>query len=289
MQQNMMDQNIIITEPSRNLRALGRNALTGKWKTAILATLVCMLCLTVPPAILDQLFGVNVADIYYSTSYSMSFSYGTAYDSMPTFSSLSTIYMLIVTGPFTLGITIFFLALFRRHEVGVNDIFLGFERFGKALGLFLFQYLFVFLWSLLFVIPGIIAAIRYSQAFYILVDDPDKGIRECMNESKRMMRGNKAKYFGLSLSFIGWILLSAVPSGIIQSISDIITMPAFLEALLSVVASLCMVPAAVYMNSAFAGFYEILAGHLIKETEPAPIEPLPGAFAESQNQQYPPQ
>ena len=53
MQQNMIDQNIIITEPSRNLRALGRNALTGKWKIAIMASAVCTLCLSVPPAILD--------------------------------------------------------------------------------------------------------------------------------------------------------------------------------------------------------------------------------------------
>ena len=67
MQQNMIDQNIIITEPSRNLRALGRNALTGKWKIAIMASAVCTLCLSVPPAILDELFGVNVADIYYET------------------------------------------------------------------------------------------------------------------------------------------------------------------------------------------------------------------------------
>lgn len=279
MQQNMIDQNIIITEPSRNLRALGRNALTGKWKVAVLATAVFMLCLSVPPVILDELFGVNVADIYYSTSYSIHYSYNPMYDTMPAYSLLSNIYLLLVTGPFTLGLTIFFLALFRKHAVGVSDVFLGFERFGKALGLFLFQGLFILLWSMLLIVPGIIAGIRYSQAFYVLVDDPEKGIRECMNESKRMMRGNKAKCFCLTLSFIGWIILSGIPSSIIGAVAGVTGFPVFAQAIASIVGSLFMVPVITYMNSTFAGFYEILAGHLIKETEPAPIEPEAAHFA----------
>ena len=279
MQQNMIDQNIIITEPSRNLRALGRNALTGKWKIAIMASAVCTLCLSVPPAILDELFGVNVAELYYNTFTGGYYSYTSMYDSMPAYSSLSSIYLLLVTGSFTLGLTIFFLALFRKHEVGVSDVFLGFERFGKALGLFLFQSLFIVLWTMLFIVPGIIAAIRYSQAFYVLVDDPEKSIRECMNESKRMMRGNKAKSFCLTLSFIGWIIISGIPSWILESVAGIIGLPAFAQTIVSIVGSLFMVPVIVYMNSTFAGFYEILAGHLIKETEPAPIEPEAVPFA----------
>ena len=279
MQQNMIDQNIIITEPSRNLRALGRNALTGKWKIAIMASAVCTLCLSVPPAILDELFGVNVAELYYNTFTGGYYNYNSMYDSMPDYSSLSSIYLLLVTGSFTLGLTIFFLALFRKHEVGVSDVFLGFERFGKALGLFLFQSLFIALWTMLFIVPGIIAAIRYSQAFYVLVDDPEKSIRECMNESKRMMRGNKAKSFCLSLSFIGWIILSGIPSWILESVAGIIGLPVFAQTIVSIVGSLFMVPVIVYMNSTFAGFYEILAGHLIKETEPAPIEPEAVHFA----------
>lgn len=279
MQQNMIDQNIIITEPSRNLRALGRNALTGKWKIAIIASAVCTLCLSVPPAILDELFGRNVADLYYNAFTGGYYSYTSMYDSMPEYSSLSSIYLLLVTGSFTLGLTIFFLALFRKHEVGVSDVFLGFERFGKALGLFLFQSLFIALWTMLFIVPGIIAAIRYSQAFYVLVDDPEKSIRECMNESKRMMRGNKAKSFCLTLSFIGWIIISGIPSWILESVAGIVGLPVFAQAIVSIVGSLFMVPVIVYMNSTFAGFYEILAGHLIKETEPAPIEPEAVPFA----------
>lgn len=277
MQQNMMGQNIIITEPSKNLRALGRNALAGKWKVAILAVVVYELCVMAPPEILNALFGTKM-DLYslmYGTGVTMdSYLYSSGmYSSMPSHSFLSDVYTLLVTGAFALGISIFFLAAFRRQIVRVSDIFLGFERFGKALGLMLFQTLFIVLWGLLFIVPGVIAAIRYSQAFFILADDPSKGIRQCMDESKMMMKGNKAKYFCLSISFIGWVLLTVLPMSIFLTVAfTVIWYPsAAVEIVLDIIAYLFIVPVTVYMYSTYAGFYEILAGHLIKETEPAPV------------------
>lgn len=267
----MMGQNIIITEPSSNLRALGRNALAGKWKLAIIATIVFQLCILAPNAILNAIFGEK-ADLAAQADINVDL-YSTIYNSMPSTSPIASIYVILVSGAFTLGITIFFLALFRRQHVDVADVFLGFENFGKALGLMLFQALFIFLWSLLFLIPGIIASIRYSQAFFILADDPTKSIRQCMNESKIMMKGNKSKYFCLSLSFIGWTLLAALPAGIIEGIAAVMYMPAVINAIVSIITGLFTVPVTVYMYSAMTGFYEILAGHLIKETEPAPVEP----------------
>lgn len=271
MPQNMIGQNIIITEPSSNLRALGRNALTGKWKLAIIAMIVYQLCIQVPTVILNAIFGVK-ADFAGQADMNVDV-YSTLYNSMPSMSPLAGLYVVLVTGAFTLGITIFFLAVFRRQKAGVADVFLGFEFFGKALGLFLFQALFVFLWMLLFFIPGIIASIRYSQAFFILADDPTKGIRQCMNESKMMMKGNKAKYFCLSLSFIGWMLLAALPAGIIEGIAAVLYAPEAVDVVATIITTLFAVPVTVYVYSTMTGFYEILAGHLIKDTEPAPIEP----------------
>ena len=140
---------------------------------------------------------------------------------MPEYSPLAGLYVLLVSGALELGITLFFLAMFRKQNVNAGDIFLGFDRFGKALGLLLFQSLFIFLWSLLLLVPGIIASIRYSQTFFILADDPSKGIRQCMDESKAMMNGNKMKYFCLSLSFIGWALLASIPASILDSICNV--------------------------------------------------------------------
>ena len=288
MQQNFYGNNIIITDPSSNLRALGRNALAGKWQSAIIAVIVYTLCVQLPPAILNTLFGVDMGELY---SMNMGYSYNvgvdgysTVYNSMPAYSPLSGIYSLLVTGAMDLGLTLFFLAMFRRQIVGIGDVFLGFERYGKALGLFLFQGLFIVLWSLLFIVPGFIAAIRYSQAFFILADDPNKGIRQCMDESKMMMRGNKAKYFCMSLSFIGWAILASIPAGVLSGISEALYLSGFMTVLFDIVGALCMAPVIAYMYSTQAGFYEILAGHLIKETQPAPIDPeaIPAAMRQPQ-------
>ena len=289
MQQNFYGNNIIITDPSSNLRALGRNALAGKWQSAIIAVIVYTLCVQLPPAILNTLFGIDMGELYsmnmgYSYNVGVD-SYSTVYNSMPAYSPLSGIYSLLVTGAMDLGLTLFFLAMFRRQIVGIGDVFLGFERYGKALGLFLFQGLFIVLWSLLFIVPGIIAAIRYSQAFFILADDPNKGIRQCMDESKMMMRGNKAKYFCMSLSFIGWGILASIPAGVLSGISEALYLSGFMTVLFDIVGALCMAPVIAYIYSTQAGFYEILAGHLIKETQPAPIDPeaIPAAMRQPAN------
>ena len=288
MQQNFYGNNIIITDPTSNLRALGRNALAGKWQSAIIAVIVYTLCVQLPPAILNTLFGLDMGELYsmnmgYSYNVGVD-SYSTVYNSMPAYSPLSGIYSLLVTGAMDLGLTLFFLAMFRRQIVGIGDVFLGFERYGKALGLFLFQGLFIVLWSLLFIVPGIIAAIRYSQAFFILADDPNKGIRQCMDESKMMMRGNKAKYFCLSLSFIGWGILASIPAGVLSGISEALYLSGFMTVLFDIVGALCMAPVIAYIYSTQAGFYEILAGYLIKETQPAPIDPeaIPAAMRQPQ-------
>lgn len=272
-----MNPNIIITDPSRNLRALGRNALSGKWNIAVIAVAVYLLCVYLPPLILNSLFGINIADLYGADfMYSVGTdTYNTVYSSMPEYSPLAGLYILLVTGALELGITLFFLAMFRKQNVNVSDMFLGFEKFGKALGLMLFQSLFIFLWSLLLIVPGIIAAIRYSQAFFILADDPSKGIRQCMDESKAMMNGNKMKYFCLSLSFIGWSLLASIPASILDSICNVMKLGGLATGIISIIGTLFMAPVIAYIYSTQSGFYEILAGHLIKETEPAPLAPEP--------------
>ena len=86
-----------------------------------------------------------------------------------------------------------------------------------------------------------------------------------------MMKGNKAKYFCLSLSFIGWMILSGLPAAVLDGIVNVTYAPAFIQALVTIIGSLFVVPVTVYMYSTLTGFYEILAGHLIKETEPAPV------------------
>ena len=74
--------------------------------------------------------------------------------------------------------------------------------------------LFTFLWTLLLIIPGIIAVLSYSMTFYILADDNSIGAMEAIDKSKKMMDGYKWKYFCLGLRFIGWSLLCILTLGI---------------------------------------------------------------------------
>jgi uncharacterized membrane protein len=185
-----MYDNIIVYESCRNLRALGRSALARKWQLAVLGTLLYGLLVMVPVFILDMIFGGGKP------------------------SGVSGVYNLLVTGPMTLGFAMFSISIFRNRETSPAEVFYGFERFGKAFGLYIVMTIFIILWTFLLVVPGIIAAFRYSMSFYILADNPDIGIMEAINESKRMMRGNKWKFFCLNLSFIGWGLLCLLTMGI---------------------------------------------------------------------------
>ena len=185
----------IVNEPSKNIRTLARQALSGHWKSAVLAMLVYLLCIAVPTVIIIALFGGFSEEALINE------------DFMSPGEGLSTIYSILVTGAFTFGITVYFLDLVREKKADLGQVFSGFGFFFKTLLLYIVMSIFIVLWSLLLIVPGIIASFRYSQAFYILADDPSKDVMQCIKESKEMMKGNKAKYFCLQLSFIGWYLL----------------------------------------------------------------------------------
>lgn len=121
---------------------------------------------------------------------------------------------LILGGPLLLGLTYYFIAVARNEESEFELLFKGFDNFGKAIGLYLLKYLFIVLWSLLFTIPGIIAAYRYAMAFYILRDEPEIGVSEALTKSSEMMKGHKWQLFVLYLTFIGWGILCIFTMGI---------------------------------------------------------------------------
>ncbi len=121
---------------------------------------------------------------------------------------------LIISGPFALGLAVFGLSISRNQDAKLEQIFQGFSNFGTALGAYLLIILFFLLWMILLIIPGIIAAISYSMAFYILADDNSIGAMDAIDKSKKMMDGYKWKYFCLCLRFLGWALLCILTLGI---------------------------------------------------------------------------
>lgn len=127
---------------------------------------------------------------------------------------LGSLISFILMGPVTLGVSGFFLKLIRHEGAGIGDMFGGFKFFIQAFVLNFLITLFTLLWSLLLIIPGIIAALRYSMSYYIMKDNPQLTAFEALNQSKRLMVGFKFELFGLYLSFIGWFLLGVFTLGI---------------------------------------------------------------------------
>lgn len=120
----------------------------------------------------------------------------------------------LLLGTVQFGYYAYSLKVFKHEEAGISELLAYFPMLLKIFGLSLWMGLFIMLWSCLCYIPGIIAMLRYSQAFYILAEDPNKGIRQCVNESKELMSGHLWEYFVLQLSFILWYLLTGVTCGI---------------------------------------------------------------------------
>lgn len=121
----------------------------------------------------------------------------------------------VVVPPLSLGLIFIYLDVCAKKGVEVGRLFAGFQKMGDAIVLTLLITIFTFLWSLLFVIPGIIKGISYSQSYFILAENPDMTASEALNESKRIMDGHKWEYFVLQLSFLGWTILASLTFGIL--------------------------------------------------------------------------
>jgi len=121
---------------------------------------------------------------------------------------------IIVYGPLSLGIAGILLKVDRGENFSFEEVFSGFNDFGKSLLAGLLTSLFVFLWSLLLFIPGIMAALSYSMTFFIMSENPKMTAEEAISASKQLMMGHKNELFGLFISFIGWWLLSLVTFGV---------------------------------------------------------------------------
>lgn len=175
-----MEINNTLIKENSFLRAEARSQLKGQWGMAIL------LCL-----------------IYSALSGAVGF-----------IEYIGPILSIILNGVLALGLVSCFTKLSRNESFQFENLFDGFKNFKSAIILQILITLFIFLWSLLLVIPGIIAQLRYSMSFYILNDNPGISAKEALEASKSMMQGYKWKLFCLHLSFIGWGILSIITLGI---------------------------------------------------------------------------
>jgi uncharacterized membrane protein len=112
-----------------------------------------------------------------------------------------------ISGPMESGVTSIYMTLQREEEPSVEQVFSGFENFLNTFLTGVLRAVFVGLWSLLLVVPGIVKGIAYSQCFYILNDQPDMEAMDVLRASQELMNGHKMEYFLLQLSFLPWLLL----------------------------------------------------------------------------------
>ena len=202
------------------LRAQARERLEGQWGTFVLMTflmLVIQTILQIPGYIGSLLEILSPENVLASLS----------------FSNISNILSLLAL-PLSWGLTVSLLRNHREESVDLENLFDGFRggRYTRVFcALFLVQ-LFTILWTLLLIIPGIMKAFSYALTPYIIMDEPELTARQAITRSCEIMQGRRWKLFCLSLSFIGWGILSLLTFGI---------------------GFLWLAP---YMNASIAAFYE---------------------------------
>ncbi|MDR2383528.1 MAG: DUF975 family protein [Prevotellaceae bacterium] len=161
------------------LRAEARASLSGKWGIAAVITLIMAITAI---ALFIPLVGI--------------------------------IFYLLVLPVLVYGMIIVFQKIFRGEQFKIGNLFDGFHNYGRVLGTMLLIQVYITLWSLLLVIPGIIKSYSYAMTPYLLRDNSSLSADELIRKSMKMMEGNKMKLFLLDLSFIGWMLLCILTLGI---------------------------------------------------------------------------
>ena len=179
--------------------------------------------------------------------------------------------LLLVTPMLTLGCNAYFLARLRGQELGFKGLFSRTSSWGKAVWLNLQIYARVFLWSLLLIVPGFIAAFRYMLAPYYLAENPELSARECIEKSKQTMEGAKLSLFALLLSFIGWQLLSSLLQIYLLDLNPVVSIVVGLSISLFV---------ATYTNAAVAAFFLALTDERLKNRQSMTPEQLMRALSQ---------
>jgi uncharacterized membrane protein len=149
---------------------------------------------------------------------------------------------LLIVPVLMVGFYFFNVRVYRGENGEIGDLFSGFKQYGRNLGGVLWMDLFIYLWSLLLIIPGIIKCFSYFMTPYILADCPNVKATQALKLSMRMTKGYKGDIFVMMLSFIGWGILCSLTFGILY-----------------------LFYVGPYMNLSFAGMYEELKKNALEK------------------------
>ena len=208
--------------PLRDLRASAREGLRGHWGAAIaVGVITTILCGGSGSSGSASSF-TRISTTTQNDALSEFFSYFDLANFVSretmmlilTIVFVSAIVTLVVVGAILMGNARFQINLLTGQGARFTDLFSQIHRLWAGFSMIFLQGLFVYLWSLLLVIPGIIASYRYAMMPYLMAEFPELSALDAMRESKRLMRGNKWRLFCLQLSFLGWLLLGCLTLGI---------------------------------------------------------------------------
>jgi len=211
-----------------DFRFTAREALRGKWGVAVIAGLIASLLGGISHSKgieinFDLSSGESALEIAGQqiplTQELFSSQFMTAFAGLASVilaaAFVAVVVMLAVGSVVELGYARFNLDLVdRQKQPELKTVFDYFSAWRTAFCARFLRGLYVFLWSLLFIIPGVVAEYSYAMTGYILAENPELTASEAIERSKEIMYGNRWRLFCLRLSFIGWSILSALTLGI---------------------------------------------------------------------------
>lgn len=198
-----------------DMRAKARQLLSGKWAMAILVTFVAAILGALLTSSGDLDLNLKLDEEVMRHLPDGLVSILTTYLAVAaSIGGTLSIVQFVLGGVVQLGYCKYLLNLHDGKPADIKDLFSEFNRFADGLVLSLLRGIYVFLWTLLFIIPGIVASYKYSMASFIMLENPGMKPNDAITESKILMDGHKGALFILDLSFIGWMLLSALTCGI---------------------------------------------------------------------------
>lgn len=212
------------------IRARARQSLKDKWALAIAVALVAWI---LGGLLIGQSFIPNIDLNGEEADWNEVELYDDVNINIPTFGVVG----LILGGVIQLGYAQILLKQHDGRDYELRDLFSQFHRFGQGFAQNFLRGLYIFLWSLLFVIPGIIAQYRYAMTPFIMAEYPELTASEAIARSKELMDGHKGELFVLHLTFFGWDLLAALTF----NIGNLVLNP--------------------YKNAAEAAFYREISGY----------------------------
>ncbi len=255
--------NTIVTIPCKTIRAMAKEMLKGRFWVCVLVVFCCRILAAAPGLIVSAFTDNEIIHLIVECA------------------------AFVVEVAMTLCATRFYMNVFRGQDSSLDKFTEPLVLTWKGVAMELISYIQIFLWSLLFIVPGIICAIKHAQNFYVMIDHPEFTPMECIHRSHEIMEGNKWKYVKLGLSFIGWEILASLPSGIYQglygpsfdiyhisenmSYEEILfifrdyaaRLAAFNSMPVPRILGLIPILVTAYMSIALAAFYDLASGNLI--------------------------